>query len=92
MVTRAHFCAKCGRPITKSGYCEDCSAEFSAGIYYRCTFCGKSKYISPLAYNVKTKKVYCKDCLNIFINGLKSQGLPMNHIDKILIRDFIPVK
>lgn len=93
MVTRVKFCAKCGRPITgNSVYCEDCSARFAAGIKVECTFCQKSKFLSPLAYNVETKKVYCKDCLNVFVNGLRSKGIPEDHIKKIIDRDFVPVK
>jgi len=92
MVTRVKFCAKCGRPVrTNTVYCEDCSADFSAGIYYRCSFCGKSKHISPLAYNSETKKVYCKDCLNVFVGGLRGRSIPEENIKKIIDRDFVPV-
>ena len=92
MVTRVHFCAKCGRPIQKAGYCEDCAAEITAGIYHRCSFCGKSSLMSPLAYNKKTRKVYCRDCLNVFVNELRKNGIPEHQINKILIRDFMPVR
>ncbi|MHA1224232.1 MAG: double zinc ribbon domain-containing protein [Candidatus Heimdallarchaeaceae archaeon] len=93
MVTRVKFCAKCGRPTkNKSGLCEDCSSDAAAGIYNRCSFCGKSSLISPLAYNIKTKKVYCKDCLNVFINGLRNNNIPEDHIKKIVDKDFVPVK
>lgn len=92
MVTRVHFCAKCGRPIPKAGYCEDCAAEIAAGIYHRCSFCGKSSLMSPLAYNKKTRKVYCRDCLNVFVSELRKNGIPEHQINKILIRDFMPVR
>ena len=91
MVARVHFCIKCGRPIRHAGYCEDCAAELKAGIRNRCSFCGKSNLLSPLMLNKKTKKIYCRDCLNVFIKALKSRGLPEREINKILIRDFTPV-
>ncbi len=92
MVTRAHFCIKCGRPIDHPGYCEDCANELKAGIRYRCSFCGKSNLMSPLAYNVKTKHVYCKDCLNAFVNGLRTNGFKEGEIKRIIDKDFIPLK
>jgi len=45
-----------------------------------------------LKYNIETKKVYCRDCLNVFVNGLRSKGIPEDHIKKIIDRDFVPVK
>ena len=92
MVTRAKFCAKCGRPIQHAGYCEDCAAEMGAGIQNRCSSCGKSSLLSPLAFNTKTKRVYCKTCLNVFIQGLRSNNIPEEEIKRIIDRDFIPVK
>ncbi len=92
MVTKVHFCVKCSRPINHSGYCSDCSAEFAAGISNRCTFCGKSTLLSPLAFNKTTKKVYCKDCLNVFVQGLRGSSMPEHEIKKIIDRDFLPVR
>lgn len=93
MVTRVKFCAKCGRPVkTGADYCADCAARLDSGIKVECTFCQKSKFLSPLAYNRETKKVYCRDCLNVFVAGLRSRGLPEDHIKKIIDRDFSPVK
>ena len=93
MVTRVKFCAKCGRPIrTNSVYCEDCSDRLASGIKVECNFCQKSKFLSPLAYNRETKKIYCKDCLNVFVAGLRSRGIPEDHIKRIIDKDFAPVK
>ncbi len=92
MTNRVHLCIKCGRPIQNVGYCSDCASEVSIGIYNRCTFCGKSSLMSPLAFNKKTKKVYCKTCLNVFVQGLKNNDIPDQHIKKIIDHDFIPVK
>ena len=77
MVTRVNFCAKCGRPVKgKLTYCADCTADLTAGIQDRCTICGKSKHMSPLTYNARIKKVYCKECLNVFIAGLRAKEIP----------------
>ncbi|MCE7742577.1 MAG: hypothetical protein GOP50_08970 [Candidatus Heimdallarchaeota archaeon] len=93
MVTRVKLCVKCGRPITNStGYCEDCSKEVSIGIKERCSNCGKSNLMSPLAYNKKTKHVYCKQCLDLFVKQLRLQELPEDHIKRIIDKDFVPVK
>ncbi len=93
MVTRVKFCARCGRPIsTNKTYCEDCSDRLASGIKVECSFCQKSKFLSPLTYNRETKKVYCKDCLNVFVGGLRSRGIPEDHIKKIVDKDFVPVK
>ncbi len=92
MVTRVKYCAKCGRPIASAGYCQDCAAEISVGIKNRCTFCGKSNLLSPLAYNATTGKVYCKDCLNVFVIGLRENAIPEEQIKKIIDKDFTPVK
>ncbi|UJG39954.1 MAG: hypothetical protein K9W45_08865 [Candidatus Heimdallarchaeum aukensis] len=92
MVTRVHFCQKCGRPIKRSGYCEDCASELNVGIKNRCSFCGKSNLMSPLAYNLKTKHVYCKTCLDLFVKGLRSNHFTEHEIKKIIDKDFIPVR
>ena len=92
MVTRVKFCAKCGRPVTgQVNYCEDCTADLTAGIQDRCSICGKSKFMSPLTYNKRINKVYCKDCLNVFVAGLKSKEIPQREINKMLTKDFVPL-
>lgn len=92
MVTRVHFCAKCGRPVPdKASYCADCAADLTAGIQDRCDICGKSKHMSPLTYNTRIKKVYCKDCLNVFVAGLRSKEVPQREINKMLTKDFVPI-
>ena len=92
MVTRVRFCAKCGRPVAnKTAYCEDCTADLTAGIQDRCSICGKSKFMSPLTYNARIKKVYCKDCLNVFVAGLRSKGISERETNKMLEKDFIPL-
>lgn len=91
MVTRVKFCVKCGRPITtNTGYCEDCASDRAAGIN-RCSSCGKTNLLSPLAINKRSKLIYCKNCLNAFVKELRMKGLPDNHIKKILDKDFAPV-
>ncbi|MHA1218871.1 MAG: double zinc ribbon domain-containing protein [Candidatus Heimdallarchaeaceae archaeon] len=92
MVTRVRFCAKCGRPVpNKASYCSDCTADLTAGIQDRCDICGKSKHMSPLTYNTRIKKVYCKDCLNVFVAGLRSKEIPQREINKMLTKDFVPI-
>lgn len=93
MVTRIRLCVKCGRPINNTtGYCEDCSKEVSIGVKDHCSNCGKSNLMSPLAYNVKTKHTYCKECLDLFVKQLRLQEIPEDHIKRIIDRDFVPVK
>jgi hypothetical protein len=92
MVTRVKFCAKCGRPVSgQVTYCADCTADLTAGIQDRCSICGKSKFMSPLTYNRRINKVYCKDCLNVFIAGLRSKEIPQREINKMLAKDFVPL-
>ncbi len=92
MVTRVRFCAKCGRLVpNKASYCADCTADLTAGIQDRCDICGKSKFMSPLTYNTRIKKVYCKDCLNVFVAGLRSKEVPQREINKMLTKDFVPI-
>ena len=92
MVTRVRFCAKCGRPVSdKANYCSDCAADITSGIQDRCDICGKSKFMSPLTFNTRIKKVNCKDCLNVFIAGLRTKEIPQREINKMLSKDFVPI-
>ncbi|MFX1537319.1 MAG: hypothetical protein ACFFDI_24185 [Promethearchaeota archaeon] len=87
---RVKFCGRCGRPITKAGYCLDCLQQIIYGREdIRCTFCGKNKLASKLVTNIKTQKTYCSACLQIFQRGLRDRGFEERLIKKILREDFI---
>ncbi len=92
-VPRVKFCKRCGRPIRSGAYCQDCWEQLTHGVTNdsRCSFCGKTRFVTDLYFNWKLKHTYCPECLQIFIKGLKQNKIPNNEIKRILGKDFIHI-
>ena len=96
MVTRVHFCARCQRPIrTGRSHCPDCEAILSSPIMSvpRCSNCTRpTQNAGQLYWNQKIQKIYCLSFLNIFRTELAKQGFQEVQINKILKKDFQPLR
>ncbi len=88
---RIQLCLRCGRPVSRAGYCDDCATlrNLLFDFDQKCTFCGKTILEYRLYFNKKTRNTYCENCKAVFVAQLLHKGIPRDHVNEVLKRDFV---
>jgi hypothetical protein len=91
MAMNVKYCKKCQRPLwfSKGPYCLDCTEIVASNkLDIRCKHCGKNALESSLFYNRKRETIYCRGCLDVFLNELRTRGFTDTQVRKIVREDF----
>jgi len=95
MSMNVKYCKKCSRPLwfSKGPYCLDCTQSIaSQKLDIRCKHCGKNALEGSLFYNRKRETIYCRNCLEVFLNELRQRGFTDAQVRKIVREDFQPIQ